>query len=281
MSKIKKIKYIPKIGKTQELLDLLQIRDLISKGESDCNYYEISQICIQDDCEIEVATSWRDLKSYELWTMQENNEKIEEKILQVITHTEEQDYKSANPEFSKEFVKELKNKYSDLIPQNAYNEDYVGENERLNSEIEKLKDANMRLLADIQNQKRIFEKDKENIRLYSSEEFVKNIVVTMDTLQAALKYTKEEEGQDYKKEYENLIEGIGLTIGKLEEIFIKNNIETIEAKGEFDPEIHQAISVLNSQDFNNNEIVEVVQNGYKYNDKVIRPSMVVVCKKEG
>jgi molecular chaperone GrpE len=78
---------------------------------------------------------------------------------------------------------------------------------------------------------------------------------------------------------ESIREGTALTTNMLIQVLEKNGLEQIDPLGEiFDPEKHQAISMVESEDAKSNTIVEVMQKGFLLNDRLVRPAMVVVAK---
>jgi molecular chaperone GrpE len=159
----------------------------------------------------------------------------------------------------------------------------ISETDALTIQNQKLKDDLLRMAAELQNQKNFFERQKEDVRLYASEEFAKNIIVGIDSLEMGLKYTDVESSPVWdilNTQYTNLRQGVDLTIKKFDEVFEKNNLKRIPTHNVvFDPTLHQAISVIASDSHDNDVIVDTLQTGYTYNGRVIRPAMVSVCKK--
>jgi len=178
------------------------------------------------------------------------------------------------------------------------NEEEVGENEESANEEEEnleinldnieeisfedkyneLNDKYHRVYADFDNTKKRLEKEKYLAIDYAIEKFAKEILAPIDSLEMALNHAKTSDG-DPKELLEKLEEGIELTIKQFITAFNKSNLEVIESEGEFDPHYHNAIMQVESEDHAEGNIVSVMQKGYMLNEKVIRPSMVSICKK--
>jgi len=82
------------------------------------------------------------------------------------------------------------------------------------------------------------------------------------------------------KDFDALVKGVEMTLSQMHGIMNTEGVEPIEALGkEFDPHLHQAVMTENCEDIDNDHIIMELQKGYKMKDRVIRPSMVKVCKK--
>jgi len=125
------------------------------------------------------------------------------------------------------------------------------------------KDKFLRAHADFENSKRRLEKDKMNAVSYANESFAKDILAVMDSFENALNSM---EGTEENSEVlTNMKEGVNLTFEQLKKILEKNSIKEISCEGEFDPEVHQAIMQVESD---NHEVGDVVQE----------TAMVSTCK---
>jgi len=141
---------------------------------------------------------------------------------------------------------------------------------KVNSKLEQA----LRAYADCENEKKIIEKQKTQAIDFAQEKFAKDLLPIADTLELALKNMVEVEDENVKK----MVEGVELTLKKMIETFENHSIVPVENR-EFDPNFHQAIQQVESDEHEDGEIVEIYQKGYKLKDRVIRPSMVTVCKK--
>ena len=134
-------------------------------------------------------------------------------------------------------------------------------------------DALLRATAEIENIKKRSQKEVENAYKYSTESILQEIIPIYDSLSLSCNLS------DDKITKEQLDEGNKLLLSMFQKIFEKNNIEEINPQGEsFNPEFHQAISTIESNNEENDKITEVVQKGYLLNNRVIKPALVIVVK---
>lgn len=146
--------------------------------------------------------------------------------------------------------------------------------ESLQEELAKTKDDALRMVAEAQNIKRRAEKDIENARKFALEKFSGELLIVADNMERAL------EAADLNNEdLKPLIEGVELTQKSLIDILAKFNVEQINPLGEpFDPQYHQAISMVENPDAEPNSVTLVMQKGYTLNGRLLRPAMVMVAK---
>jgi len=127
-----------------------------------------------------------------------------------------------------------------------------------------------RLQADFVNYKRRSEKDKEQSIGYGIESMTMDLLPIIDNFQRAL--------DAHENKEDGLYNGIKLIEQQLIQLLENNSVVEIPSKGEtFDPNYHNAVSTMDSEE-EPGIILEVLQKGYRYKEKVIRPSMVVVSK---
>ncbi len=165
-------------------------------------------------------------------------------------------------------------------------EDEVQENEneteddelsKCKEELEEQKEKYLRAVADFDNYKKRLEKDKNNALLYANEAFAKDLLTVLDTFENALKSIDSVESGD-SEAIEKIKEGMTLTYEQLLSILKKHGVEEIECEGEFNPEVHQAVTQMESDEHKSGDIVQVLQKGYKLKDRLLRASMVATCK---
>jgi molecular chaperone GrpE len=143
-------------------------------------------------------------------------------------------------------------------------------------EIESLKDQHLRAKAEMENVRRRAATDLSNAHKYAVERFAVEVLTVKDSLELAQAIDIQSENAEVVAK---MHEGLDLTLKQLDTIFEKFALVTVEPKGEkFDPEQHQAMTMVESQDVEPNHIVEVVQKGYLLNGRVLRPAMVIVAK---
>ncbi len=138
------------------------------------------------------------------------------------------------------------------------------------------KDKFLRAHADFENSKRRLEKDKMNAVAYANESFANDILAVMDSFDNAL--ASMEGTEENSKVLTNMKEGVNLTFEQLKKILEKNSIKEINCEGEFDPEVHQAIMQVESDNHEVGDVVQVMQKGYTIKERVLRPAMVSTCK---
>jgi molecular chaperone GrpE len=143
------------------------------------------------------------------------------------------------------------------------------------------KDKYLRAHADFENSKRRLEKDKMNAVSYANESFAKDILAVMDSFESAIASMTSSEDADEENTSEvlvNIKEGVNLTFEQLKKILEKNSIKEVDCSGEFDPEVHQAIMQVESENHEVGDVVQVMQKGYTIKDRILRPAMVSTCK---
>jgi molecular chaperone GrpE len=140
------------------------------------------------------------------------------------------------------------------------------------------KDKYIRAHADFENAKRRMEKDKTNAVSYANESFAKDILAVMDSFDNAVMSIDGADDENASDMLKNIKEGVTLTYAQLKKILEKNHIKEIVSEGEFNPEVHQVIMQVESDDHKVGDIVQVMQKGYTIKDRVLRPAMVSTSK---
>ncbi len=140
---------------------------------------------------------------------------------------------------------------------------------------EKLKEAEdkyLRAYADFENIKKRLEKEKYTAIDYASEKFAKDLLPVIDALEMALQI-------DDKEQFDKVKEGVQLTLNNLLDVFGKHDIQPVEHDEGFDPNVHEAVMQVSDENHDDNAVVQVMQKGYKYKERVLRPSLVSINKK--
>jgi len=135
----------------------------------------------------------------------------------------------------------------------------------------------LRVHADFENIKKRLEREKYQAIDYASEKFAKDLLAPIDSLEMATLSAKADLSAE--ELLEKLKEGIELTIKNFNTAFEKHDISLVETDGAFDPNFHNGIMQVESDDHEEGEIVQVMQKGYKYKERLLRPAMVSICKK--
>ena len=129
----------------------------------------------------------------------------------------------------------------------------------------------MRLQADFINYKKRSEKEKENSIDYGFELMACELLPIIDNFQRALDAVENKEDSFYK--------GISMIEEQLINMLNKNNVNEMEALGtDFDPNFHHAVFMEDSNEFESGKVIEILQKGYMFKEKIIRPAMVKVAK---
>ncbi|EMJ1798105.1 nucleotide exchange factor GrpE [Campylobacter jejuni] len=175
-------------------------------------------------------------------------------------------------------MSEQKQEIENENAQNSENlQDDLQDNEKnetneLQKELEELKDKYMRANAEFENIKKRIEKEKLSAMAYANESFAKDLLDVLDALEAAVNVECQDEiSLKIKEGVQNTLD---LFLKKLE----KHGVALIKDEKEFDPNLHEAMFHVDSENHQSGEVVTVLQKGYKIADRVIRPTKVSVAK---
>jgi molecular chaperone GrpE len=145
---------------------------------------------------------------------------------------------------------------------------------QLHEDVAAAKDAAMRAQADAQNMIRRAEQDVEKARKFALEQFSRELLPVVDNLERSLDVTV---GDD--EAIKAIAEGVDLTLKSFLDALKKFNIEAVDPQGEpFDPNLHQAMSMVENAEVEPNSVIAVMQKGYTLNGRLLRPAMVIVSK---
>ncbi len=184
--------------------------------------------------------------------LKENHEEVLSEAPQNIVHEEKQ-------EITKEEREEL-----------TFNEEAFINS--LKREIQDLKDRYMRLYAEFENYKKMVAREKEDIIKYSNEALINSLIPSLDNLEMAIRHAEDANS--------GLVEGVKLTLKEILKALEKVGLSQIESYMKpFDPQYHEAMSMVERDDVDEMTVVEELRKGYMYKDKVLRPSLVAVSKK--
>ena len=149
---------------------------------------------------------------------------------------------------------------------------------------EKLKEAEeklLRSLAEIENQRRRFEKEIKEAFEFGSYNFAKESLSSLDNLQRAKEAIRNDEKLKNNKDLDRFIENITIVEKDLISIFEKNNIKKVDVKNQkFNPNFHQAMSEIEDDKTEPGTIIKELQAGYMLADRLLRPSLVSVSKRK-
>ena len=152
---------------------------------------------------------------------------------------------------------------------------------KLIEKIEKVQEASdknldlyIRSQAEIDNLKKRYQKERQGLVKFANESLIKQLLPVVDNLEKAITHSQDEDS------IEAIREGIDLTLKGLTDILQKAGVETVEAVGEqFDPNFHEAVSEMADDGVEPGTVIKDLQKGYILNQRLIRPSMVIVSKK--
>ena len=148
-------------------------------------------------------------------------------------------------------------------------------------EILSLKDKVNRIYAESENQRRRFEKEKEEAFEYGGFSFAKETLNLLDNLERSKVSLENDETLKNTAGVKKLIDHIDIINKDMISIFKKNNIEPIKAIGQkLDPNIHQAMMEVEDDEKEQGTIVQEIQKGFMMKDRLLRPSLVGVSKKK-
>ncbi len=149
----------------------------------------------------------------------------------------------------------------------------------LEEKLKETEDKLLRSLAEIENQRRRFEKEVKDAFEFGSFNFAKESLAILDNLQRAKIAIGNDVVLKENKDLNKFLENISIIEKDLISIFEKNNIKKIEAKGKkFDPNIHQAMSEIEDEKSEPGTIVQEIQSGYMLADRLLRPVLVGIAK---
>jgi molecular chaperone GrpE len=194
-------------------------------------------------------------------------------------HEDEEEMKKEHPEkktpskkrtSAKQLHKELKEK-EDLL-------------EELKEERNEYKDKYLRNLAEIDNFRKRVKKEKEDYQKYVLSEFLLDLLTIYDNLERALK-AKTPAQKDgsvltllVSEDEKSIISGVQMIYKQFSDLLKKYNVVEIDALGKhFDPNVHQALSKDEREGITEPTVIEVYQKGFMYNDKLLKPSLVLVA----
>lgn len=177
--------------------------------------------------------------------------------------------KKINEEIIKETTETINE--PEIVSEEITNDEEIG---KLKAEVEDWKNSYLRKQAEFQNFTKRKEKEFDDLKAFASEKVIVKVLDSIDNLERAIAASSE------SKDFDSLVKGVELTLSQMKGIIASEGVEAIETeKASFDPHLHMAVAVEESADHSNDEVIAEFQKGYKMKGRVIRPSMVKVCKK--
>lgn len=146
-----------------------------------------------------------------------------------------------------------------------------GEAVQLRAQVDELQNKLLRAQADFDNFRRRARQEKEEFAKYASQKLLEQLIPVFDNFERAVSASKENQDLD------SLAKGIDMIYRQMSQVLEQEGVKPIEAVGQpFNPEFHQAVMQVESEEHEEGIIVEELQKGYMLKEKVIRPSMVKV-----
>jgi molecular chaperone GrpE len=144
------------------------------------------------------------------------------------------------------------------------------ETEKLKAERDALLDRLARLQAEFDNARKRAVKEQQEFREYAAADVIKNFLPILDSFERALK--AHADATDFRS-------GVELIYRQFQDALQKAGVQTIPAVGQpFDPRVHEAIEMVDTHDVPDHHVVDELQTGYKYRDRLLRPAMVRVAR---
>lgn len=143
--------------------------------------------------------------------------------------------------------------------------------EKLQAEVQENQQRLLRVQADFDNFRRRTQKEKEELGKYASSKLITELLPVIDNFERALQASEE------NPEFESFSKGVSMIFRQLESVLATEGLSAMKTVGEpFNPEYHQAVMQVESEEYGEGIVVEEVQKGYMLKDKVLRPAMVKV-----
>jgi molecular chaperone GrpE len=146
--------------------------------------------------------------------------------------------------------------------------------ERAQVTIKEYWDQIMRLKAEIENNRKRAGRDVENAHKFALRNFAESLLPIVDSMEMAQQAAEADNAS-----LSSIVEGTELTMSMFVQVLENHGLKQIDPVGEqFDPEQHQAISMIEDENAESNSVISVMQKGFLLNDRLVRPAMVVVAK---
>lgn len=181
------------------------------------------------------------------------------------------DKEKKNENKEKEEIKEQTEKKNDVKNEREANKEKELNEQisKLKDELEDVKDRHTRLIAEFDNLKKRSAKEREGLYNSIIGDIMSSLLPVIDNLEKATE--AESKDEEYKK-------GIELVLKQFKDVLNANGVKEIEAVGQpFDPELHEAVSMIQDENFGEKVVAQEYRKGYMIGNKVIRHSMVVVA----
>ena len=144
------------------------------------------------------------------------------------------------------------------------------------AQMEEWKDKCLRVAADLDNYRKRVAREKVEQTKYATQHLLTRLLPTIDSFEAALQHADAEQNPESIKA---LVEGLKMTLGQIHAVLREAGVEVVNAEGQhFDPQVHEAVSHLESDEHPAGKVIQQLRKGYKLSDRLLRPATVVVSK---
>lgn len=158
--------------------------------------------------------------------------------------------------------------------QEAVQEDIAALLAEAKAEADKHKDMALRVQADMENLRRRTRLDVESAHKFALEKFVNALIPAMDSMEMGMEAASKEGAT-----IESISEGVEMTFKQLLDVLQSFNVERIDPTGEkFDPQLHEAMTMIPSPEHETNTVVDTIQKGYTLNERLVRAARVIVAQ---
>lgn len=145
--------------------------------------------------------------------------------------------------------------------------------EKLKAERDALLDRLARLQAEFDNARKRAAREQQEFREFAAVDVIRNFLPVLDSFERALKTPVKESG-DFRSGFE-------LMYRQFQDVLQKLGVQAVPAEGKpFDPRVHEAIEMVDTTDAEDHQVLEELQRGYKYKDRLLRPAMVKVARNQ-
>ncbi len=172
-------------------------------------------------------------------------------------------------------------KEQDTLEKNKDTSNKIEEKESIEDKLKTTEDKLLRTLAEMENQRRRFEKERQEAFEFGGFNFARESLSLIDNIDRAIESFKNDEKMKKYTDLHKIIDGIEIVKKDLISIFKKNGIDPINCINEkFDPNFHQAMLEIENSNKEPGTVVQEIQKGYMMKNRLLRPSLVGVAKKK-
>ena len=162
------------------------------------------------------------------------------------------------------------------ITAKAADESAASETEKLKAERDALLDRLARLQAEFDNARKRAVREQQDFREFAAADVIKNILPTVDSFERALKAGGDSNSNSNSNDFRN---GIELIYRQFQDALQKIGVQPIVAVGQaFDPRLHEAVEMVDTSEVPDHHVLDELQRGYRYKERLLRPAMVRVAR---